>query len=457
MNKIKGKKTGISFGCMALAGCMVFMAALFISGARAEGKARTKIILPSMMGWVCIKPAIDRTADFEKEHPDIKIEWLELPYAELHEKQFLEASMGAGALDMAMTDATGIPPLKNSGMMLPLNKFVERDFGSVEAWNERFYWLNEIDLDGEGNVLFVPFHANVPFGVYRKDLFEDPKEKANFKAKYGYDLAPPETWEQVRDVARFFTRDLDGDGEIDQWGITWQAASDWVGGMWISVASSFGMSMELLDEQGRVALGVEGHPAREGALKGSQYWYDLMYKDKCMPPFLITIGVPEQWEMWKAGKIAMSIDFWGDYWAHPDLKIPGEVGSFVAPLAPGATAGHWGSWWTVAGFKEAKNHEAIWEIIKWLTSKEIQAAMSEGSGQGSPIKAYNKDFMEKGWVSESLHDGLMHAVYPWHVTEFPLLFEVANTESGKMITDQQSPTETIDSIAKGFRKVLKKK
>ena len=32
---------------------------------------------------------------------------------------------------------------------------------------------------------------------YRKDLFEDPDNMAEFKAKYGYDLGPPQTWEAV--------------------------------------------------------------------------------------------------------------------------------------------------------------------------------------------------------------------------------------------------------------------
>jgi len=30
--------------------------------------------------------------------------------------------------------------------------------------------------------------------LYRKDLFEDPKEQAAFRAKYGYPLAPPKTF-----------------------------------------------------------------------------------------------------------------------------------------------------------------------------------------------------------------------------------------------------------------------
>ena len=43
-------------------------------------------------------------------------------------------------------------------------------------------------------------------GAYRKDWFEDPAEKAAFKAKYGRELAVPETWEEFQDVAEFFQR-----------------------------------------------------------------------------------------------------------------------------------------------------------------------------------------------------------------------------------------------------------
>src|SRR5581483_8305135 len=51
-----------------------------------------------------------------------------------------------------------------------------------------------------------PCEADAVGFAYRKDLFEDPKEKADFKAKYKYDLAPPKTWPQLRDIAEFFTR-----------------------------------------------------------------------------------------------------------------------------------------------------------------------------------------------------------------------------------------------------------
>ena len=41
--------------------------------------------------------------------------------------------------------------------------------------------------------------------VIRKDLWDDPEEQKAFKAKYGYALAPPKTWDQQADMAEFFT------------------------------------------------------------------------------------------------------------------------------------------------------------------------------------------------------------------------------------------------------------
>jgi len=51
-----------------------------------------------------------------------------------------------------------------------------------------------------------PWKPDAMIYYYRKDLFEDEANKAAFKEKYGYDLAPAKTWEQYFDIAEFFTR-----------------------------------------------------------------------------------------------------------------------------------------------------------------------------------------------------------------------------------------------------------
>ncbi len=44
------------------------------------------------------------------------------------------------------------------------------------------------------------------FVLYRKDLLDSSEQSRAFRARYGYDLAPPQDWKQYRDVAEFFTR-----------------------------------------------------------------------------------------------------------------------------------------------------------------------------------------------------------------------------------------------------------
>ena len=75
-----------------------------------------------------------------------------------------------------------------------------KDWDDVEpAYRERL-------MVWEGKIYSQSMDGDVHTYTYRTDLFSDPKEKDAFKAKYGYDLAPPKTWKQYLDIAEFFQR-----------------------------------------------------------------------------------------------------------------------------------------------------------------------------------------------------------------------------------------------------------
>ena len=94
-------------------------------------------------------------------------------------------------------------------------------------------WINEnIDVDsiyGPAMTAFaeypkeskkywaLPAEVDAAGYVYRKDLFEDPKEMEAFQGKYGYALAPPKTYKELRDIAEFFTRKEEGLYGIATW------------------------------------------------------------------------------------------------------------------------------------------------------------------------------------------------------------------------------------------------
>ena len=55
-----------------------------------------------------------------------------------------------------------------------------------------------------GRLVQLPRHSDISNLYYIKSLYEDAENQKAFEAEYGYPLAPPETWDQVSDQARFF-------------------------------------------------------------------------------------------------------------------------------------------------------------------------------------------------------------------------------------------------------------
>ncbi len=72
------------------------------------------------------------------------------------------------------------------------------------------------------NLFAVPMESFIKTYLYRKDLFGDPEAQKSFKAKYGYDLAPPKDHKQYTDIAEFFTQ-WGKSHDMQLWGSTVQA------------------------------------------------------------------------------------------------------------------------------------------------------------------------------------------------------------------------------------------
>jgi multiple sugar transport system substrate-binding protein len=142
-----------------------------------------------------------------------KVEVVEVPYENLYEKIMTSFTTKVHAYDIIVVGATWLPDF--TPYLVPLDDYIANPATNPDwegilpayreilaKWEGKYYALT---LDGDTHTLF-----------YRRHLFTDPQNQANFKAKYGYDLAVPETMDQLRDVAEFFTGwDWNGDGQPD--------------------------------------------------------------------------------------------------------------------------------------------------------------------------------------------------------------------------------------------------
>ena len=58
----------------------------------------------------------------------------------------------------------------------------------------------------DGKLVMLPrAQFDVSALYYQKSLYQDEAKKKAFKEKYGYELTPPDTWQQVSDQAAFFS------------------------------------------------------------------------------------------------------------------------------------------------------------------------------------------------------------------------------------------------------------
>lgn len=150
---------------------------------------------------------------FKAAHPDVEIETI-VGWADK-----LDVSIVGGAPpDVIFTDPSMIPPMVMKDYLMPLEPFLERedriDLGSyIPATLELTRWM--------GRQIGIPFQVNPNGLAFHKDLFNE--------AGVAY---PDEnwTWDHFISEGRKLTKDTNGDGTIDQWGLNglWRSLHIWI-------------------------------------------------------------------------------------------------------------------------------------------------------------------------------------------------------------------------------------
>jgi multiple sugar transport system substrate-binding protein len=89
-----------------------------------------------------------------------------------------------------------------------------RHFEPLEPWIQKLkldFFMDDIPdvykklmLRHNGKIVSMPYDGDIHILFWNKVAFERPQNRAKFKAKHGYELAPPRTWKQWDDLAEFF-------------------------------------------------------------------------------------------------------------------------------------------------------------------------------------------------------------------------------------------------------------
>jgi multiple sugar transport system substrate-binding protein len=131
----------------------------------------------------------------------IKLETEVIPADAFVAKTLLEFNSGSSPWDLIMFGPSNMPDYGRH--FEPLDPWVDKlklDF----AMDDIADVYKKMMLRHQGKVVSMPYDGDVHMMFWNKVAFERPDNKKKFKAKYGYELQPPQTWKQWDDAAEFF-------------------------------------------------------------------------------------------------------------------------------------------------------------------------------------------------------------------------------------------------------------
>lgn len=213
----------------------------------------------------------------------------------------------------------------------------------------------------DGKLVMLPrAQFDVSALYYQKSLYTDPAKSEAFKAKYGYDLAVPDTWAQMKDQAEFFT-------DAPNFYGTQYAGKD---------EAIVGRYYEMVVADGGKLFNDDFSPAfNSDAGKEALQWFVDLYTAGAVPPGTTNYLWDDLGNGFASGTIGLNLDWpgWAGFFSDPSAsKVAGNLG--VAP-APKGSAGIRTGWSGFHGFSVTENcatKEAAASLVDFLTNEDSQ-------------------------------------------------------------------------------------
>ncbi len=399
--------------------------------------------------WAAWDPAnslIELSKDFEaKTGNTMHFEFV--PWTSFADRMLNELNSGGKLCDLMIGDSQWIGGGAEQGHYVKLNDFFDAngitmdDFipATVVGYAE---WPKNTP-----NYYALPAFGDVVGWTYRKDWFERPELQEEFKAKYGRDLAPPETLDQLKDIAQFFQgREIDGNTVYGA-AIYTERGSEGITMGVTNALYNYGFLYENPDEP----YDLDGFVNSPGAVAGLEYYKDLY--DTATPPGSSNWYMSEDIDAYKSGQVALQMNFafiWPGVETDPNVG-GGKAGYFPNPAGPaGQYAQLGGQGISVVAYSDKQ--DAALEYIKWFAQPEIQARWWELGGY-SALKAVVEDpgFATSQPYAQTFLDSMAIVKDFWAEPAYAdLLLAMQERVHNYVVAGQGTAQEALDGLVKDW-------
>lgn len=212
----------------------------------------------------------------------------------------------------------------------------------------------------DGALVQLPRHSDVSALYYNKRLFNDPDNRSRYKAKFGKELAPPETWSEFARQAVFFSK------PPTVYGTQFPGKEE----------ALTGRFYEMLVAEGGQLFDKNWHPAfnSDSGVRALGFFIDL-YKAGAVPKNANTYHWDELGAGFASGMVALDLDWagWAGYFNDPkNSKIANQVGVARAPKGSSGKRTGWAGSHSFSITRVCDNPRAAADFLLALTSLDAQ-------------------------------------------------------------------------------------
>jgi len=308
-----------------------------------------------------------------------------------------------------------------------------------------------------GKILGIPStNCSAPAFGYRRSLFEDPRLKDEFEKKYGHPLAPPNSWEEVNELAEFFTRKING---VQWYGLSLlmapEAASDEFYYRWLTMGGpgkegrrqSFG----IVDDKFQPLIN------NDTGVRALKLVVEI-YKNKWCAPGGTEVAWLDFTSNFRAGDIALGY-IWACAWAgveDPSVsKAAGDMGWLAIPLEKDGVYSFASLMMAINKF--GKQPEETYKFLRWIFAPEQDKRMALLGNGPIRLSSYKDPQISSDPMQQVIYKLITSPSVPQcDLPEFGEMNYEFSLEVQKAAQGQISAERALDDTADKWREILKK-
>ena len=379
----------------------------------------------------------------------VKITVETTPWSDFQTKTFTEFNAHGDAYDMVVGDSQWLGAGATAGHYVELTDFFnENKVGDLMAPATVKYYAEY--PGNSGKYWAIPLEGDAVGWAYRKDWFEDATEKANFKAKYGYDLDVPKDFKQLRDIAEFFYRP-----DEKRYGIAIYTDNSYDAMAMGFENALFSYGGELGDYSTYQVEGIINSPKAIEALDA----YKELYK--FTPPGWAKTFYVENNQAITEGLAAMSMNYFAflpsllNEATNPHAKV---TGFFANPPGPYGDqyAALGGQGISVVSYS-SKQEESM-KFLKWFIRDDVQQKWADLGGYTCSAAVLSSEaFRNATPYNEAFYQTMFKVKDFWAVPEYAELLQQLNDRIYPVVVGgETSSKDALDGLAADWKATFAK-